>query len=168
MIKISSNLEVMKYFPMPATAEKTTSFVERMKTLYNKKGYCYFAAINLKTSETMGFIGLNDSDFEAEFLPNVDIGWRLKPKFWGNGYATEGALRCLEYGFSKLNLKTIISIAPIANVASINIMKKIGMQLKTPFIHPSLLAFERLVDCACYEINRESYELFRNQQIILE
>ena len=42
----------------------------------------------------------------------VEIGWRLAPEYWGNGYVTEAAFRCwLEYGFNIWSLKEIVSFA---------------------------------------------------------
>lgn len=53
----------------------------------------------------IGFIGLAEPTFSAHFTPAVEVGRRLAYPFWGKGYATEGALACLKYGFETLNLK---------------------------------------------------------------
>ena len=39
----------------------------------------------------IGFCGLAVPNFETEFTPAVEIGWRLGRDQWGNGYATEAA-----------------------------------------------------------------------------
>ena len=72
-------------------------------------------------------IGLSEQSYEAPFTPCVDIGWRLKPTFWHMGLATEGAKRCLKYGFQDIQLSKIFSVAPVINTPSIHVMKKIGM-----------------------------------------
>lgn len=151
MIKISSNKLVMKFFPATATAEQTTVFIHKMRELYASHKYCYFAAIEKQSGKTMGFIGLNNPNYQADFLPNVDIGWRLSPEYWGKGLATEGAKECLAYGFQELQLPKIISTAPIINKASIKVMEKIGMTKRCNFKHPNLEFCKRLVNCVCYE-----------------
>lgn len=153
MIAISSNPVVMEFFPYLATAEQTVSFINRMNDMLQRKGYCYFAVDVLETKEFIGFIGLCDQDFEASFTPCTDIGWRLSPQHWGNGYATEGASACLDYAFDQLNLAEVVATAPKANVKSINVMQKIGMRHHLDFTHPKCKDDELLKDAACYLIS---------------
>ncbi len=149
MIAISGNENVMRFFPAVARPDQTKDFILRMKTLYREKKYCYFAVDTLESQE---FIGLNDIKYEASFSQYTDIGWRLDEKHWGNGYATEGAERCLSYAFNELNLNKIVSTAPQVNKPSISIMKKIGMVKSVEFKHPALKDYPYLENCVCYEI----------------
>ena len=95
---------------------------------------------------------MSTKDFKSSFTPAIDIGWRLSNKFWGKGYATEGAQRCLSFAFEELNLKHIVSIAPLVNENSIRVMQKIGMHKLLEFNHPQLTEYKNLVHCVCYEI----------------
>ena len=97
MIDISSDPDVMEFFPATTTQIQTVEFIDKMKLMYIEKGYCYFAVDQLKTESFIGFIGLCHQTYESQVTPNVDIGWRLNKKYWNNGFATEGAKRCLEY-----------------------------------------------------------------------
>ena len=152
MIDISSNPDVMQFFPAIATKIQTVEFIDRMKLMYIEKGYCYFAVDQLKDESFIGFIGLYYQTYESQFTPSVDIGWRLNKKCWNKGLATEGAKKCLDYGFNKLGLKNIIATAPIINIKSIRVMEKVGMKKLTEFKHPRLKSDKRLEDCVCYEI----------------
>ena len=60
-----------------------------MKAIIVKLGL--FAVEVLATGEFAGFIGLWPPAFEAHFTPAIEVGWRLAQRFWGTGYATEGA-----------------------------------------------------------------------------
>jgi hypothetical protein len=51
--------------------------------------------------------------FESAFTPCVEIGWRFKKSFWGNGFATEAAQACLEFGFSTLGFTTVHSLTSV-------------------------------------------------------
>ena len=68
------------------------------------------------------------------FTNFVDIGYRLIPKFWGKGYVTESAIKCLNCGFRKKN-PIIYGAATTANVVSYKILEKIGLKFikKFPF-----------------------------------
>lgn len=154
MTQISANPEVMKFFPAVATPLQTATFIERMQAMFEADSFCYFAVEALEAQSLIGFIGLSHQDYDVEFAPCIDIGWRLSPKYWGKGYATEGAKRCLQYAFEELGLENIKSTAPLVNLNSINIMEKIGMKKQLQFLHPKLIGNERLVNCVCYEIKK--------------
>ena len=152
MIDISSDPDVMEFFPAVATKIQTVEFIDRMKLMYIEKGYCYFAVDQLKDESFIGFIGLCYQTYESQFTPSVDIGWRLNKKYWNYGLATEGAKKCLNYGFNVIELKNSISTSRIINTKSIRVMEKIGMQKLTEFKHPRLKSNEKLENCVCYEI----------------
>ncbi len=150
MTTINSDPVVMEYFPSVTTAADTTAFVERMQNQFIDKGYCYFAVELLATSAFIGFIGLSHQNYDAYFTPCVDIGWRLDQHYWNQGFATEGARRCLQYAFEDLNLQQIYAVAPSVNLKSIEVMKKIGMAPLQPFQHPKLTDCPRLSNCVVY------------------
>ena len=151
---INADKEVMEFFPSTRTLPETRIFIERMQKQYTEKGYCYFAVDTLEDENLIGFIGLSEQNYEADFTPCIDIGWRLAKKAWNKGYATEGAKRCLEFGFKKLRLNKIYSIAPVINIRSQQVMKKIGMRKVKTFDHPQLLNNKRLRKCLLYEIRK--------------
>lgn len=150
LFEINSNKEVMHFFPSTQTKEQTEAFITKMQNQYAKKEFCYFAVEILETKEFIGFIGLSLQNFESDFTPAIDIGWRLHPNFWNKGLATEGAQRCLEFGFNQLKLKKIIAIAPAINIPSISIMQKIGMNKSQHFKHSLLKEFPQLETCVLY------------------
>ena len=93
--EINSDEKVMEFIPTIPTKKQTTEFVERMKKQFENKGFCYFAVDKLADREFIGFIGLSEQTYEADFTPCIDIGWRIKSSEWNKGYATEGAKNVL-------------------------------------------------------------------------
>ena len=144
MAEINADAAVMEFFPSVQDVEQTAAFISRMQQQQQAKGYCYYAVETLEDQAFIGFIGLSEKTFEADFTPCIDIGWRLSNSVWGHGYATEGARRCLAYGLNDLGLKQIYAIAPKVNERSEHVMKKIGMTKVSEFIHPQLIGDERL------------------------
>lgn len=154
MTAINQDAETMRYFPSLPSAEATRSMIERFRQEYEELGYTYFAVDALEEQAFIGFIGLHVPGFEADFMPCVDMGWRLDRRYWNRGYATEGAKRCLQLGFEELGLDRLVAIAPKVNEPSIKVMKKIGMNLALEFKHPLLSEHPYLEDCALYEIRK--------------
>lgn len=152
MAAINADALVMEFFSYTQTREQTINFIERMQRQFAEKGFCYFAVDKLDNTEHIGFIGVNEQTFEADFTPCIDIGWRLKSNEWNKGYATEGARACLHYAFNNLSIPRIYSITPKVNLKSEYIMQKIGMTKVKHFIFPLLKDDERLKECVLYEI----------------
>ncbi len=153
MAAINADPVAMQYFPRTQTMEDTIAFVSRMQTQLKEKGYCYYAVDALVDNTFIGFIGISWQSFTSPCTPAIDVGWRLSPLHWGKGYATEGALRCLAYGFEQLQIPRLIAIAPAVNVPSIRVMQKAGMHFCGHFDHPMLQGDERLEDCVWYEMS---------------
>lgn len=152
MYEISADPEVMRYFPKVQSLEYTQNFIQRMQNHFDTHGFCYFAVEILETNEFIGFIGMSWQTYKADHNPSVDIGWRLHKNSWHNGYASEGARACLDYGFTQLKLESIVSVAPKTNIPSIAVMKKIGMHKVKEFEHPLLKEYPELQTCVLYEI----------------
>jgi RimJ/RimL family protein N-acetyltransferase len=153
MAAINANPSVMEFFPSTQSIDQTADFINRNQQLFSEQRFCYFAVELLSSREFIGFIGLSQVKFEAPFTPCVDIGWRLGSSHWGKGYATEGALRCLEYAQTVLKLKEVFSMAPVTNIRSIEVMIKIGMKKNSNFIHPLLNDHVTLKNCSLYSIH---------------
>jgi len=162
MTEINSDEEVMEFFPKIKSKHETAEFIERMQNQFNEKGFCYYAVDKLKTREFIGFIGLSEQIFTSDFASCIDIGWRLKKDEWNKNYAPEGAKRCLDYAFTKLKLEKIIAVAPIVNLKSELVMKKIGMKKVKNFNHPALAENERLRECSLYEISADEFKTIFN------
>jgi len=94
------------------------------------RGWHLWAVIHRADSRLIGFCGFADY-----FLPDVEIGWRLLPEYWGRGLATEAARATLDYGFRTWNFPRVISVAQTPNRASIRVMEKLGMTYDGKFEH---------------------------------
>ena len=124
-----------------------------MKDQWVQMGFCYFAVEELESKAFIGFIGLSEQHYEAFFNPSVDIGWRLDPRYWGKGYATEDAKLCLEYAFEVVELQQVVSVCPEINSNSERVMQKIGMSEVAVFDHPLLASSPVLTRCLLYRMN---------------
>lgn len=90
---------------------------------YAKHGYGRWACVLKSSGEVIGFVGLKYLDD----LREVDLGYRLFPEHWGQGFATEASRPTLEYGFARLKLPRILGLVDPENVASVRVLQKLGM-----------------------------------------
>lgn len=124
LYEMDADPEVYKYTGdiVPESVAHTTERISKYPD-YKKYGYGRWTTVLKETGEIIGWCGLKYLDDINE----TDLGYRWKPKHWGNGYATEASLACLEFGFKELELEQVVAQAYKENVASIKVMEKIGM-----------------------------------------
>lgn len=125
LIDLNSDIDVYRY-----TGDGPVKDIEEAKRILtdiifpqykNKIGRW---AVHLKSNhEFIGWCGLKHLAETNE----TDLGYRFFKKHWGKGYATESAKALLDYGVNTLKLKNIIARAAKENLASLHVIKKLGM-----------------------------------------
>jgi RimJ/RimL family protein N-acetyltransferase len=88
----------------------------------------------------VGMVGLHRVRPELPCAPAVEIGWRLHPDSWGQGYATEAAAAAVRFGFEEAGLTEIVAFTTTLNTRSQAVMTRIGMvhDVGGDFDHPSV------------------------------
>lgn len=122
--------------------------------------------------DTLGF-GLWCVEFDGEaigftgfmvpwFREGIEIGWRIRSRFWGRGFAPEAASACLDDAFARVDdggmgLDEVISFTAVTNVRSQRVMAKIGMR-RDPlgdFDHPGVPVGDPLRPHLLYRIGAD-------------
>jgi RimJ/RimL family protein N-acetyltransferase len=107
---------------------------------------CGIWAVEAKaTAELLGTLGFSD----PAGWPGFELAWTLARRFWGQGYATEGARAALVHAFTVLDRDRVISLIHPANQASIRVAERLGERLEGSV---EMFGEERLV----YAIGRGS------------
>lgn len=125
LFKLDSDPEVMKYISVGKTMT-----VDEIKTLLSKIVAKYETWNNLgiwaaelkTTNEFIGWFALK----ELPGTKDIEAGYRLLRKFWGQGLATEGGTAVIQYGLNTIGLNEIVAITNPQNIASRRVLEKIG------------------------------------------
>jgi RimJ/RimL family protein N-acetyltransferase len=117
----------MEYFPSTLSSAESDVLADAIRSHFDEHGWGLWAVDIPEVTSFAGFIGLSRPRFEAHFTPCTEVGWRLDPEFWGYGYATEGAMAVLRFGFDTLGLDEIVSFTTASNMPSRRVMERIGM-----------------------------------------
>jgi RimJ/RimL family protein N-acetyltransferase len=91
---------------------------------YTRHGFGLFHVSLKEAEEPIGMCGL----LKRDALEDVDIGFAYLPAYGGKGYATEAARGTMAYAKSVLGLKRVVAITAPDNVASQNVLRKIGLR----------------------------------------
>jgi [ribosomal protein S5]-alanine N-acetyltransferase len=129
---LATDPRVLRYIgaATPWTDEQIRDRIARWIELSHERGWILWPVIHREEAELIGFCGFWDG-----FAPDVEIGWRLRYEYWGQGLATEAARAVMDFGFARWNFPRLISVAQAGNKASIRIMEKLGMQFDETFEH---------------------------------
>src|SRR5579871_633032 len=156
LAKMNADPKVMEYYPSVKTFQESLEEYHRFLDQFKKNSWGYWAVSVIAGPEFIGFIGLNQESFISHFTPAVEVGWRLDFEHWRQGYAREGAIASLRYGFETLHLNEIVSFTVPENFRSRTVMEKIGMHRdpKDDFDHPRLPDGHKLRRHVLYRISR--------------
>jgi RimJ/RimL family protein N-acetyltransferase len=102
-------------------------------------------ALERESGEFLGMVGFAD----PEGWPGCELAWTLARRFWGHGYATEGAAAALTYAFTVWRKDRVISLIHPENRASIRVAERLGERFldRRDFLGKEVL---------CYSIDRKS------------
>jgi RimJ/RimL family protein N-acetyltransferase len=153
---LNADLEVMEHFPGILSRAESDALADRIMSGIEERGWGPWAAELTATGTFAGFVGLNPVTFEATFTPAIEIEWRLAPRYWGQGLATEAARAVLAHAFGPLDLDEIVSFTATTNLRSQRVMQKLGMHHDPAddFDHPALPEGHRLRRHVLYRITR--------------
>ena len=139
LFELDSDPAVQRYLggiggPRPARLADSEAAIVRSQTNYAAGGLGRWAVLLRATGEFMGWAGLKlvagPVNGQRDFH---DIGYRLLPRYWGQGYGYEAAQAWLTHGFDTLALPRICAYADVENAGSRRILEKIGLRPGTTF-----------------------------------
>jgi len=156
LTRLNSDPRVIEFLLGPLTREESAVRLAVYTKHILDHGWGLWAVSVPGVSDFIGWIGLWPIGFKGHFTPAIEVGWRLLPEFWGQGYATEGARACLAFAFKTLKLDEIVSITVPGNLRSIHVMERLGMHrdLKDDFEHPMVPEGHALKKHVLYRIEK--------------
>ena len=118
----------------PVTLEAIKEMIPKIvdRNQYHKDRLGLFMAHLKESGEFIGWFLLRPDPLEQ--TSNLEIGYRLKRNYWGQGYATEGGRHFIQYAETSFKPKRIFATAMEKNVASITVMKKLGLKFEKTFV----------------------------------
>jgi RimJ/RimL family protein N-acetyltransferase len=140
LVAMNADPAVMRWIApnRPLRREESADFLDRMVRHWDQHGFGLWALVPRAEPDAgcIGFAGLAIPSFLPAVLPAVEVGWRLHPAWWGRGLATEAARASMDFGFERLELRSIVSIIDPGNAASLRVAEKLGMRPGRDRLHP--------------------------------
>lgn len=125
LTRLNADPQVMRWLGGVMTPAQSAQLLQtRILAYYDENpGLGVWATVLRDSGECIGFHLLNNIHGETI----IQVGYRLFPSYWGQGYATEMTMALLDYGYRRLGLERIAAIAALENHASQRVLLKSGL-----------------------------------------
>lgn len=95
---------------------------EKTLASYERNGFGFYLVERKDDGIPLGICGLA----KRQYLQDVDLGFALLECHAGRGYAFEAAEAVVGYATTTLKLKRLVGITRVANLATANLLAKLG------------------------------------------
>ena len=90
------------------------------------RGYGMFSMIEKSTGDWVGRAG----PWQPEEWPGTEVGWGIRPRHWGKGYASEAAEAAIDWAFDTLGWTEVIHCIDAGNVNSQKVAERLGSTIQ--------------------------------------
>jgi ribosomal-protein-alanine N-acetyltransferase len=126
LVRLWGDPDVTRYLPTgrPVPEDRARAGWESFIRHWEEHGFGPWSLF-LKADDTwVGYCGLRHlGDGE-----DVELLYAIDKRWWGRNFTTEAARVAVDDGFRRVGLDRIIAVALPANIASIQVMKNVGMR----------------------------------------
>jgi len=142
LYELDRDLEVRRYVddakPPAPWPEYRAATLKKLKAFSLPRPNLGFWGARLDDRTFIGWFHLRPN--EQVFPGEMEIGYRLHRKFWGQGLATEGTRRLLDLALAEHGLPYVMGTTLKANIGSWRVMEKAGVKFEKSFTYPADLA----------------------------
>ena len=156
---------VMTHLGGVQTPEEWNAAYRRVVGFQRDYGHTFWIVEDPDGRDIMGFCGLKrvNSPGAGNLTGRHEIGWRLRPAYWGKGLAKVAAIASLDLAFNEFAAPDVIAMTVSANAPSQALMKRLGMVRRAdldfvdtrfgPDLNPSIVS---VIDAADWPAARKA------------
>ena len=119
------NTKFMVHLPNTDISE-TKSFLDGVQAEWEKCNPEVYEFAILLGEVHIGAVSIY-MDKDSEDNVEGELGWIIRKKYCGKGYATEAARGIMDFAIQELNIRKFIAHCDSENVSSYKVMEKLGM-----------------------------------------
>ena len=136
LVSLLTHNEVMRFSDGVLSVAEVHQWIEARQQEYRENPrFGLFAVIRKWDERFIGYSGLSRYPIAGEV--ECELGFRLMPEAWGQGFATEAARALVDHSFSRLQARRLIAVVDPDNSRSIGVVRKLGMTYWRDILLPS-------------------------------
>ncbi|USX15638.1 GNAT family N-acetyltransferase [Oxalobacteraceae bacterium OTU3CAMAD1] len=99
------------------------AIIDGPRAMQQRCGHSLWVMERKSDGRALGLCGL----IQRDTLPGPDIGYAIRPEFFGRGYTHEAAVAVLAYARGPLGMKRVLGLTDPGNANSIGLLHKLGL-----------------------------------------
>lgn len=157
--RLNADPRVMAHLPAVLDRAGSDALLERIRDHEARHGFTLWAVEVKDGPPLVGAVGLLRVPESLPFHPVMKLAWRLDVPFWGHGYATEAAWRCVRLAFEDMGEERVVAYTVPENRRSWAVMERLGLRRVAggDFDHPALPEGHRLRRHVLYALTQAEW-----------
>ncbi len=111
------------HFIRPLDRAAAEERLRRDESEWLERGHGLLAVLDQRDGAFLGRCGLK----HWPQFDETELGWVLRRDAWGQGYATEAARACIEWGFAEFDVPYLTAMINPDNVRSVRVAERLGL-----------------------------------------
>jgi RimJ/RimL family protein N-acetyltransferase len=99
------------------------AIIDGPRAMQQKLGFSLYVMERKEDGTPLGMCGL----IKRDWLPDVDIGYAIRPAYFGHGYTYEAAAAVVGHARDQLRIERLLGITDPGNARSIALLAKLGL-----------------------------------------
>lgn len=131
-LAIRGNEEVMRFMDAPTftSIDDATKMIETIQSNYDEGGGLNWIIEEKVSGQVIGYFGFWRLDYDNA---RGEIGYALKPYYWGKGYMREALTTFIGFAFKVLGLNSIEANVNTSNTPSQKLLLALGFRKEAHF-----------------------------------
>jgi len=123
----------MRWYAGTWTLDQARDRAASMGRAWRADGVHKWMAYRLDNGELIGRGGLSYTEIDG--APRLEIGWAVRQRFWGLGYATEIGRAGVTLAFDELAASELVAYTEVYNRRSRAVMTRLGFHYDRHIVH---------------------------------
>lgn len=150
IFSIRSNDDVMRFMDVPGhySVSDSEKLIRSVEDSYKNEKGINWAIIKKDSNSFIGYIG-----FIRIFSEHcrAEIGYALKPEYWGKGFMYEAINKIVKFGFEEMKLHSIEANVNPLNERSQKVLERVGFN-KEAYFRENYLFDGKFLDSVIYSL----------------
>lgn len=127
LLKIFTDPIAMEFYLGTKDRAYAEKWIEKSIKLFKEKGIGFLACELKESQEFIGMCGLLPQS-PIDGRDEIEVGYLFVRDYWGQGFATEAAQGCMNFGFKEKGFNRIISLIDPKNIRSVHVAERNGLK----------------------------------------
>ncbi|WP_116047948.1 GNAT family N-acetyltransferase [Amycolatopsis palatopharyngis] len=126
LVRIHADPETNRHNPRGPTEERSRELIAGFQRHWKVHGFGYWTVREAVTGTVIGAGGVQTKEHDGERVLN--LYYRLAPRYWGQGFASEMAAAAVEWAEREIPDRPVVIVTDVDNAQAQRVAEKLGFR----------------------------------------